>query len=135
MFLLTLLPLKTLQNFWLKWVEIAQWTRNEYLNQTEKKVWKKRFQWSNSQTWKFKFCFCRECLDRVSTRPGNSRSLGNDQKFFPGLKYVLEYEIRGVLSWKCPEILCRYCVSVQTLPISWCNNSCMCLFPTFLPLI
>ena len=105
------------------------------LESNRKEGLEKRFQWSNSQTWKFKFYFCRECLDRVSIRPGNSRSLGNVQKFFPGLKYVLEYEIRGVLSWKSPEIFCRYCVSVQTLPISWCNNNCMCLFPTFLPLI
>lgn len=35
----------------------------------------------------------------------------NVPKLFP----VMEYGIFGVLSWKCPEILCRYCVSLQNL--------------------
>ena len=56
----------------------------------------------------------RLLLNMVSTCLENSRSPENVLKCFPIQEYVLKYGIFGVLYWKWPETLCRYCVSLQT---------------------
>ena len=58
--------------------------------------------------------------------------------FFSVREHVMKYRIWGILSWKCLEILCRFCVSLQTshykiyrksfsfLWTSWCSNNYRC---------
>ena len=52
---------------------------------------------------------------RLSLGPVNSRGPNwKCPEFFFVPEYVLEVACFGVLSWNCPDIVCRSCVSLQT---------------------